>query len=66
MGLKWFPCVQAGRLCEHFGEYKTLNRIPFYSKENPRISKDVSATFVTGIKVTADLKILYQQAIVCD
>ena len=30
-GLKWFPCVHAcyrgGRLCEHFSEYKTINRI---------------------------------------
>ena len=24
-GLKWFPCVQAYRLCEHFGGYKTIN-----------------------------------------
>ena len=36
-GLKWFPIctvpAREGRLCEHFGGYKNINRIPFISEQ---------------------------------
>ena len=36
--------VRGGRSCEHFGGYKTLNRIPLTVKHTSEWEKNVSST----------------------